>query len=233
MQSRISEFWSTISSGYEAHGGNVAAPGSAEYGAWVEAVESALPAPPANVLDVGTGTGFLSILIASLGHRVSAIDLADGMIDQVRENARLRGVPLSITKGDAVAPPFPEHSFDAVTSRHLLWTLREPETAFRNWRRLLRPGGRVVAFDALWFPEEPQTEEPDSKQEAPGLFDRHYTRETRAALPVMGFRSTEPLAELFRAAGFARVTISDLTAVHAASVQPGDTIPYRLIATLD
>ena len=49
-----------------------------------------------------------------------------------------------------MAPPFGPGSFDAVTNRHLLWTLTDPATALRNWHALLRPGGVLVVIDGIW-----------------------------------------------------------------------------------
>jgi hypothetical protein len=66
-QDRITGFWNTIAAGYEAHEGNVAAVGSDEYKAWVKALRDLLPPAPANVLDVGTGTGFVALMAAGLG----------------------------------------------------------------------------------------------------------------------------------------------------------------------
>jgi ubiquinone/menaquinone biosynthesis C-methylase UbiE len=56
-QSKINDFWNTVATGYEEHGGNVAAPGTPEYEAWTEAIRKALPAAPSDVLDIATGTG--------------------------------------------------------------------------------------------------------------------------------------------------------------------------------
>jgi ubiquinone/menaquinone biosynthesis C-methylase UbiE len=150
-QRSITGFWSAIAQDYEAHEGNVPPPRSAEHDAWVAAIRDALPEPPSDVLDVGTGTGFVARTAATLGHRVTGIDLSEQMLGIAREHAERDGVVVRFAIGDAVAPQFSPASFDAVTSRHLLWTLREPVRAFANWRALLRPGGRAVAFDGFWF----------------------------------------------------------------------------------
>ncbi|MGI5239547.1 hypothetical protein [Dactylosporangium sp. CA-139066] len=67
--------------------------------------------------------------------------------------------------------------------RHLRWTLREPAIAMANWRRLLRPGGRLVAVDGFWF---------TGGDDGPPLFAEHYTAGTRAALPFMQLDGPEP-----------------------------------------
>jgi len=59
-QNLITTFWSTVAPDYEAHAGNVAEYGSAEYQRWVRALASALPDPPAEVLDVASGTGYVA-----------------------------------------------------------------------------------------------------------------------------------------------------------------------------
>ena len=150
-QTNITKFWSTIASQYEAHGGNVAAKGSAEYDAWVAAIARLLPPAPADVLDIACGTGFVSMIAAGLGHRVTGIDLSEQMLAEARRAATEQHLDVRFEINDAVAPSFAPGSFDAITNRHFLWTLREPETAFRNWHTLLRPGGRVVSIDGFWF----------------------------------------------------------------------------------
>lgn len=149
-QNRITGFWNTIAAGYEAHQGNVAALGSNEYKAWVEALRSLLPSTPADVLDVGTGTGFVALIAAELGHRVVGTDLSEAMLGEARREASRRGVQVRFEFGDAVTPEFPPGTFDAIVARHLLWTLREPAEAFQNWRGLLGPHGCVVAIDGHW-----------------------------------------------------------------------------------
>jgi len=114
-----------------------------------------LPVVPSKVLDVGTGTGFLAWIAAELGHRVTGIDLAESMLEGALAQTAKRRLEVTFEVGDAVAPPFPDRSFDVVISRSLIWTLREPDSAFGNWYALLRPGGRVVAIYGLSAAEQP------------------------------------------------------------------------------
>jgi ubiquinone/menaquinone biosynthesis C-methylase UbiE len=226
-QSCITGFWSKVAPEYEAHPGNVPARDGAEYAAWVDAMRDLLPPTPADVLDLATGTGFLALIAARLGHRVAAIDASGEMLEQARMNAGPEGVDIAFDLGDAVAPAFADDSFDAITNRHFIWTLREPERAFRSWRALLRPGGRIVAIDGFWF-AAPANEDA-AREEAPGLFEKHYTRATRAVLPIMQLASPEPVAEMFRAAGFTKVSISHLTRVHALAKDPPGKQPWYVI----
>ena len=159
LQGKITGFWSAVADGYEAHPGNVPARGSREHQAWVHAIADLLPPAPADVLDAGTGTGFVAMIAAALGHRVTAIDLAEPMLAVARAEADRRGVAVTFAAGDAVAPAFAAASFDAIVSRHLIWTLRDIDVALSAWRRLLRPGGRVVAIDGFWFSAGPQRDE--------------------------------------------------------------------------
>ena len=221
-QENITAFWSMVAPGYEEHPGNVVAPESGEYDEWVATVRTALPAPPADVLDVATGTGFLARIAASIGHRVVGIDLSEQMLAVARETT---GVDLELRVGDAVAPDFPPASFDAVTCRHLLWTLREPRTAISRWRGLLRPGGRIVAIDGFWFRAPPPGAE-DSAE--PGPFERFYTPDTRAQLPIMQLEDAAAVAEMFEDVGFAAVRTIDLTAL--PNHDAGGEIPYMIIA---
>jgi SAM-dependent methyltransferase len=132
VQAHITGFWSTVAADYDAHAGNVAEHGSVEYRRWVDVLASVLPDPPGDVLDVATGSGYVALAAASIGQRVTAIDLAPAMLEELVANATARSLTVDARRGDAVAPDFAPASFDAVTSRHLLWTLREAARAMVN-----------------------------------------------------------------------------------------------------
>jgi SAM-dependent methyltransferase len=222
LQGKITGFWSAVADGYQAHPGNVPARGSQEHQAWVRAIADLLPPPPGDVLDAGTGTGFVAMIAAALGHRVTAIDLAGPMLAAARAEAKNRGVAVTFAVGDAVAPAFAAASFDAIISRHLIWTLRDIDAALDAWRQLLRPGGRVVAIDGFWFSAEPQSDE--------GFFESFYDREARESLPGWRYHDPAPIAAVFEQAGFIRLAVRPLEEIHrTAAYRPSPQPSYALI----
>ncbi|WP_019066208.1 class I SAM-dependent methyltransferase [Streptomyces hokutonensis] len=116
--------------------------------AWADRLRGWLPAAAADVLDLGCGTGTLSLLAAEQGHRVTGVDLSPAMIDLAR--AKLAGRDAAFLVGDAAAPPVGEQRYDVVLVRHVLWTLPDPARVLRHWRGLLRPGGRLVLIEGRW-----------------------------------------------------------------------------------
>ncbi|MFF3913473.1 class I SAM-dependent methyltransferase [Streptomyces sp. NPDC001852] len=116
--------------------------------AWEDRLRSWLPERPADVLDLGCGTGSLSLLAAEQGHRVTGVDSSPAMVERAR--AKLAGRDAVILRGQAATPPVGEQRFDVVLVRHVLWTLPEPARALRHWRDLLRPGGRFVLVEGVW-----------------------------------------------------------------------------------
>ncbi|WP_371499947.1 class I SAM-dependent methyltransferase [Kitasatospora sp. NBC_00374] len=119
--------------------------------AWARLLDAWAPAgPPADVLDVGCGTGSLSLLLAAAGHRVTGVDLAPRMLEQARAKLAAAGLPGRFLAGDAAAPPTGGELFDLVLCRHLVWTLPDPAGALRAWVARLRPGGRLVLVEGRW-----------------------------------------------------------------------------------
>jgi len=117
--------------------------------AWAELLTGWLPTP-ADVVDLGCGTGSLSVLLAEHGHRVTGTDFSAAMIDRARAKARRHGVELDLRVGDAADPELAEASYDVVLTRHVLWALPDQAAAVRRWARLLRPGGRFVLVEGRW-----------------------------------------------------------------------------------
>ncbi len=123
-------------------------------GIWADMLISRFPAgapETLRVLDVGTGPGFYAIILAQRGYRVTAVDYSEKMLEQARQNAGPLAEKICFRQMDAQALEFPDGGFDAVVSRNLTWNLTDPVRAYREWRRVLRPGGVMLVFDANWY----------------------------------------------------------------------------------
>jgi ubiquinone/menaquinone biosynthesis C-methylase UbiE len=118
--------------------------------AWREMLRSVLPEPPADVVDLGCGTGSLAVLLSEEGYRVTGIDLSPKMLERAIAKARAAGTNTSSRQGDASDPQLERASMDVVVVRHLTWSLADPHDAVRKWSRLLRRGGRLVLVEGLW-----------------------------------------------------------------------------------
>lgn len=125
--------------------------------AWRDLLRQALPGAQRRVLDLGCGTGSLSLLIAEAGHRVTGIDLSRQMVQLADQKLVASGQRANFIVGDAADPPFAPGTFDVVLCRHLLWTLPDPQAALARWQRVLRPSGTLVAIEGRWAaPDAPR-----------------------------------------------------------------------------
>lgn len=118
--------------------------------AWADLLLRLLPGPPADVTDLGCGTGSLSVLLAESGYSVRGLDRSVRMIERARTKAAGLGQPVVFTLGDAARPPYRPSSADVVLVRHVLWALPDPDGTLAAWVRLLRPSGRLVLVEGRW-----------------------------------------------------------------------------------
>ncbi len=108
--------------------------------------------PGQRTLDVGCGTGVVSITARRAGAVVTGLDLTPELLAVARENAKIAGVDDIVWKeGDAEALPFRDSEFDVVLSQFAHIFAPRPDVAVKEMLRVLKPGGRI-AFNT-WPPE--------------------------------------------------------------------------------
>ena len=122
--------------------------------AWRDLLLGVLPPSPADVVDLGCGTGSLAVLLAEHGYAVDALDFSPAMV--ARASAKVAGAAapvrdlVTVRQGDAADPGLAPASVDVVLCRHVLWALPDPAHAVRRWAAALRPGGRLVLVEGDW-----------------------------------------------------------------------------------
>lgn len=149
-----------------------------------------LPAP-ADVLEVGCGTGVLTRVLAALPQvrTVVGVDLAETLVDKARELAP----GLRFEQADARSLPFADASFDVVVFDSTLSHVPEPERALDEALRVLRPGGLLAAFDGDYATTTVALAEHDPLQTcvaammANSVTDRRIMRRLPALLRERGF----------------------------------------------
>jgi ubiquinone/menaquinone biosynthesis C-methylase UbiE len=97
-------------------------------------------------LEIGAGTGYFSLNLLQAGVIGEAMctDISQGMLDELEHSAGRLGVSVKTARCDAQELPFPDDSFDLVFGHAVLHHLPDLDAAFREFRRVLRPGGRVA-----------------------------------------------------------------------------------------
>lgn len=106
------------------------------------------------VLEAGCGTGvFLAALAAGVGAtgEVVGVDLSPDFVRTARERGATLSAKVTIEQADVCHLPFPDQSFDAAHCERLLMHLPDPTAALTEMRRVLKPGGAVVAAETDWL----------------------------------------------------------------------------------
>ncbi|MFA4861322.1 class I SAM-dependent methyltransferase [Methanoregula sp.] len=186
-----------------------------EKSAWKQELQRNLSGSRQAVLDVGCGTGAMGLLFAEMGHRVTALDLSEGMMAQALKKGNAQNNSIELVAGDAGHLPFRDGSFDVVVNRHLLWTLPHPETALSEWRRVLKNGGVVLIIEGVWtdrrFPARAKRWLSNGLAKIFGhTHGGHYDKELRSQLPYDGGVPKEAMISGLSHAGFVNISIRDL-----------------------
>ncbi len=110
-------------------------------------IEEADLSPGGRLLDVGAGTGDMAFTAHKKepAARITAADFSYGMMKKGRSRPGGNQIPWCCT--DALALPFADGTFDAVTSGYLIRNVVNPARAFQEQLRVLKPGGRVVCLE--------------------------------------------------------------------------------------
>jgi demethylmenaquinone methyltransferase/2-methoxy-6-polyprenyl-1,4-benzoquinol methylase len=179
--------------------------------AWRRAVVRAAALPPGGLLlDLASGTG--DIALEAMRHdptlRVTAADFSLAMMRVGRR--RPGGARIAWCAADALALPFADATFDAVTSGYLLRNVADRVGAFREQARVVRPGGRVVCLDTS--PPPPSALRPLVRlylRRVIPLLGRLVAGDRSAyaylSASTEGFKTPEQLAAVMREAGLAAV----------------------------
>jgi ubiquinone/menaquinone biosynthesis C-methylase UbiE len=224
LKEDIREYWSERSKTFDLAFGHRIPPGP-ELNAWAAAVERGLGRAPLKVLELACGTGEVTNVLLSLGHQVTALDFSEAMLAVARrKHAKREGVHFILA--DAERTMEPDAGYDAVVCRHLVWTLTEPDQAFADWYRVLKPGGKLLIFDGDWAKP---TLVGRLASFAIGLIDRvtgidpHYDgamsdrhQSIMGRLPFGAGLAVERLAPLIEAAGFEGIEIGSHLPIAAA-----------------
>jgi len=100
-----------------------------------------------SVLDVGCGTGRISVYLAERGYQVTGIDVSEALLSVARDFARKRSLDIHFLQTEGITLPFPDNSFDILIGFKILCYI--PTRALRHeylteFYRVLKPGGTCV-----------------------------------------------------------------------------------------
>jgi sarcosine/dimethylglycine N-methyltransferase len=113
----------------------------------------------ATILDAGSGLGGPSRYLAgSYGCRVIGADLSPSFVAVAQLLAQRTGLNalVSYQNADLLALPFPDSGFDVVWTQHVVMNIPDRDRVYREFRRLLRPGGKLAFYDVLATDAKPE-----------------------------------------------------------------------------
>ncbi len=147
LRDEIKAYWSTRAATFDMSPGHEIF-SEEERAAWHALIERHLGnGDGRKALDLASGTGVISHLMDDLGYRVTGIDWSEAMMEKARAKAATRKRSIRFQLGDAENTYEPDDTYDVIVTRHLVWTLVDPQACFREWWRVLKPGGKLLVID--------------------------------------------------------------------------------------
>lgn len=164
--------------------------------------------PGMSLLDCGCGPGSLTIDLATMltPGQVVGIDVEEAQIDAARALAAERRIAnVRFAVESAYALPFASSSFEAVLASMVLMHVRDPLSALKEMRRVLKSGGVIAVQDVdwgtqVWTPTTPLLEEWRALTARVRLHNGgspYYPRQQRQLLREAGFARSEGFALAF------------------------------------
>ncbi len=101
----------------------------------------------AHLLDIGTGTGWLPILLANRRLIATGLDSSEPLLDVARQRAWEAQKEVRFVLGSAENLQFPNAAYDIITAVNLLSDLDDPRAAVTSWERVLKPAGRLLIVE--------------------------------------------------------------------------------------
>jgi ubiquinone/menaquinone biosynthesis C-methylase UbiE len=147
LREEIKEYWSMRAETFDEQPGHEIF-SDAERNAWHDLFERHFgKGEGRKALDLASGTGVISHLMHDLGFDVVGMDWSETMLEKARAKSRERGSNIQFLLGDAENTLEDDNSYDVIVTRHLVWTLVDPQAAFAEWFRVLKPGGKLLIVD--------------------------------------------------------------------------------------
>ena len=97
-----------------------------------------------SLIDFGCGPGFYTIPFARVAQRVVAVDVQPEMLKKAETYASKSGVKVELVESDGTRMPLSDHAFDLIFLSLVYHEIVDKKTALREFRRVLKPGGKVA-----------------------------------------------------------------------------------------